>query len=186
MTFTGKLAACLRAAQAKGLKGTVTAHGNTGWEAKIEGVTNWQPWQYTPEELKKAADAGKTLPAIDVGYLMYEPGWAPGVQYPIVIKRTPKSEDVQTTLFQEQGYKHWGVLSFRGLYPQTPQQILEFRQKRGNMENFIREGKINYDLKHSRIDRPRIKVVDQKSDSTNSIEQMTRAYFRIWAFGLSH
>ena len=34
---------CLRAAQSKGPKGTVTAHGNTGWESKIKDVTNWQP-----------------------------------------------------------------------------------------------------------------------------------------------
>lgn len=83
----------LRATQAKGLKGTVSAHGNTGWENHIN-------------------DGG------------------------------------QTSLFSTQGYKHWGVLSFQGLYPKTPQEIIEFHQKRDNMENFIREGKINYDLKH--------------------------------------
>lgn len=139
---------CLRAAMAKSLKGTVTVHGNTGWESKIADVTNWTPWVYRPEEIKKAQESDRTLPIIDVGYMMYEPGWAPGVQYPIVIKRTPKSAEGQTTLFAEQGYKYWGVLSFRGLYPKTPQEILEFHQGRGNMENFIREGKINYDLKH--------------------------------------
>ena len=139
---------CLRAAQSKSLKGTVTAHGNTGWEAKIEDVTNWQPWVYTLEQIQKAEESGRSLPAVDVGFMMYEPGWAPGVKYPIVIKRTPKADDGQTLLLSEGGYKYWGVLSFRGLYPHTPQQILEFHQGRGNMENFIREGKINYDLKH--------------------------------------
>jgi len=38
-----------------------------------------------------------------------------------------------------------GVFFVRGLYPQQPQEILDFHQGRGNMENFIREGKINYD-----------------------------------------
>jgi hypothetical protein len=123
-------------------------HGNTGWESGIQDVVNWQPWVYTPEQIQKANESGRSLPAIDVGYMMYEPGWAPGVQYPIVIKRTPKDDEGQTTLLADGGYKYWGVLSFRGLYPQTPQEILEFHQGRGNMENFIREGKINYDLKH--------------------------------------
>jgi hypothetical protein len=140
--------ACLRAAQAKGLKGTVTAHGNTLWESRIDDVKNWAPWVYTPEQIAKASLSGRSLPKIDVGYMMYEPGWAPGAQYPIVIKRTPKSEGGQISLLDDGGYKYWGVLSFRGLYPKTVQEILEFHQGRGNMENFIREGKINYDLKH--------------------------------------
>lgn len=139
---------CLRAAQAKGLKGTVTVHGNTGWEAKIPDITNWQPWVYSLEQIKKANESGKALPAIDVGFMMYEPGWAQGVQYPVVVKRTPKDDGGQTTLLSDGNFKYWGVLSFRGLYPQTPQEILKFHQGRGNMENFIREGKINYDLKH--------------------------------------
>lgn len=139
---------CLRAVQSKSLKGTVTAHGNTGWATRISEVSNWQPWQYTEKEKQKALETGRSLPVLDVGYMMYEPGWAPGVQYPIVIKRTPKNDDGQTSLLNDGGYKYWGVLSFRGLYPQTPQQILEFHQGRGNMENFIREGKINFDLKH--------------------------------------
>jgi hypothetical protein len=139
---------CITSAQSRSLKGTVTVHGNTGWESRIAEVTNWVSWQYTEEQIKKAEESKRALPAIDVGYMMYEPGWAPGVQYPIVIKRTPKDDGGQTTLLVEGEYKYWGVLSFRGLYPKTPQEILEFHQGRGNMENFIREGKINYDLKH--------------------------------------
>ncbi len=54
------------------------------WEAKIPDITNWQPWVYTFEQIKKANELGKALPAIDVGFMMYEPGWAQGVQYPIV------------------------------------------------------------------------------------------------------
>lgn len=138
----------IRSAQSRGLKGTLTAHGNSGWENYIDEVNNWQPWVYTEEEKKKALEAGRALPEVHVGYWMYEPGWAPGVKYPVVIKRSRKSESEQTSLFAENEYKYWGVLSLRGLYPQTPQQILEFHQGRGNMENFIREGKINYDLKH--------------------------------------
>ncbi len=138
----------IRSAQSRSLKGTVTAHGNMGWESHIDEINNWTPWVFTEDEIKKANLRGKSLPQIDVGYMMYEPGWAPGVHYPIVVKRSLKRDDGQTSLLEEGQYKYWGVLSLRGLYPQTPQQILEFHQGRGNMENFIREGKINYDLKH--------------------------------------
>jgi hypothetical protein len=138
----------ITAAQSRGLKGTVTAHGNCKWESYIGDVSNWQPWVYTQVEIEKSIKSEKPLPEIHVGYWMYEPGWAPGVRYPIVIKRTRKNNGEQTSLFSENEYKYWGVLSLRGLYPQTPQEILEFHQGRGNMENFIREGKINYDLKH--------------------------------------
>lgn len=61
---------CLRAAQSKGLKGTVTAHGNTGWESKIADVTNWQPWKFTDEEIKKAQSQRRSLPVIDAGFMM--------------------------------------------------------------------------------------------------------------------
>lgn len=138
----------ITAAQSRSLKGTVTAHGNCRWESHIDEVTNWQPWVYSDEEIKKAEKKGRRLPEVSVGYWMYEPTWAPGVRYPIVIKRSLKDDSGQTSLFAEDQYKYWGVLSLRGLYPQTPQEILEFHQGRGNMENFIREGKINYDLKH--------------------------------------
>lgn len=138
----------IRAAQSRSLKGTVTAHGNCRWESHLDEVHNWQPWVYTEEEKQKALKRGRSLPEVSVGYWMYEPTWAPGVKYPIVIKRSLKDENGQTSLFAEDQYKYWGVLSLRGLYPHTPQEILEFHQKRGNMENFIREGKINYDLKH--------------------------------------
>jgi len=138
----------IEAAQSRSLKGTVTAHGNCKWESYIDEVSNWRPWVYTEDEIKKAASQGRSLPELSVGYWMYEPTWAPGVKYPIVIKRSFKNNNEQTTLFAEDQYKYWGVISLRGLYPQTPQEILEFHQGRGNMENFIREGKINYDLKH--------------------------------------
>jgi hypothetical protein len=140
---------CITAAISKGLKGTVTAHGNTGWASHISEIVNWKPWIYTLKEIEKAQEQGKKLPEIEVGYWMYEPGWAPGVEYPIVVKRTPKKEDEeQPSLINDERFKYWGVLSFRGLYPLTPQQILEIHQGRGHMENFIKEGKINYDLKH--------------------------------------
>ncbi len=138
----------LKSAQNRSLKGTVTAHGNCRWEDHIGEIRNWRPWVYTIEELKKAERLGRKLPEVSVGYWMYEPTWAPGVKYPIVVKRTFKENNAQTSLFVEDNYKYWGVMSLRGLYPQTPQEILEFNQGRGNMENFIREGKINYDLKH--------------------------------------
>lgn len=138
----------IRAAMGKSLKGTVTAHGNCNWESHIDEVTNWRPWQYTEAEIKRAQLKGQSLPEISVGVLMYSPSWAREVQYPIVIKRSPKNLKGQTSFFPEDNYKYWGVWSLRGLYPKSPQDILEFHQGRGNMENFIREGKINYDLKH--------------------------------------
>lgn len=138
----------LRAALSKSLKGTVTAHGNSKWESHIDEVTEWKPWIYTEKEIKKSMESGKPLPLVDIGILNYEPGWAKEVTYPIVIKRTRLKDEEQTSLFNDIKYKYWGVLSLRGVYPLSAQELLEFHQGRGNMENFIREGKINFDLKH--------------------------------------
>jgi len=141
-----RMNALLAASSSRQWKGSVREF--TPWVAPTIDTTRHEVRRCKPLDWRRPRNWAMEMCIQNQLAFLQKPGWAPGVQYPIVIKRTPKSEAGQTTLFQEQGYKYWGVLSFRGLYPQTPQEILEFHQGRGNMENFIREGKINYDLKH--------------------------------------
>jgi len=73
------------------LKGTSTVHGNIKWLDEVDGIDNWQPWQWTPQELEKSLKSGKPLPKIEVGYYMYRPGWAEGkISFPVIVKRTFK------------------------------------------------------------------------------------------------
>jgi hypothetical protein len=51
-------------------------------------------------------------------------------------------------LFEQEGFKYYGVVTNRSLFKHSAQEILEHHQKRGNSENFIREKKIHLDLRY--------------------------------------
>lgn len=151
---------CISTFLGKNLKGTITAHDNIKWSEQVGNIYNWRDWVYSEEEIKKAALAGITLPKIQVGYYMYRPQWAKkNIAFPVVIKRTftpyeRLSKKKRAKLEAEkkdprQGvWEHYAVLSLMGLYPKTPQQIVEFHCGRGQMENMIKEEKISFDLRH--------------------------------------
>lgn len=127
---------------------TITANdATTNWRAHVEEVSNWAGWQHSPEAVAKARERGMRLPTIEVGSFLWAPGWAENVRFNIVVKRTWVEEE-QASLF---GEGHWGYYAVVVALPQlkfTLQQVVEFHNKRGNAENFIREEKYGYDLKH--------------------------------------
>lgn len=135
----------IRACLKKNAFFTITAHGNTEWEKRISQVTDWKPWEYTEEEKKEAQKKKKNLPEIEVGSMLYQPGWSENVRFYIAVKRTPVE---QKGLFEQSGFKYYGVITNWSLFKNSPQKILEHHQKRGNSENFIREQKIHLDLYH--------------------------------------
>jgi hypothetical protein len=133
--------ACLR----HGAHFSITAHGNTGWESKTHSITDWKSWEYTLEELKWATAKKITLPEIEVGSMLYQPGWSENLRFQIVVKRTRIK---QGGLFDQEGWRYYAVITNWNLLYQKPQQLLEHHAKRGNAENFLREKKIHLDLKH--------------------------------------
>jgi hypothetical protein len=140
--------ACLR----HGARFTITAHGNIGWESKVGSITNWQPWKYTDEEITISEAKKRPLPEIEVGSMLYQPGWSENLRFYIVVKRTRVTQST-LDLFSPQGeaaegWKHYGVLTNWNLFQSSHQAVLEHHQKRGNSENFIREKKVHLDLKH--------------------------------------
>ena len=126
-------------------KFTITAHGNTGWESQVKNIQNWEPWVYTEEEKRIAALKKRELPEIELGSMHYSPEWAGNIRFNIVVKRTKVEK---TTLFEQDGYAHYGVMTNIDLFYNTKQWVMEHHQKRGNSENFLREKKIHFDLKH--------------------------------------
>lgn len=138
---------CLR----MGAKFTITAHGNTNWESKISEITNWTPWVYSDEEIAYSQAKKKPLPEIDVGTILYQPSWSENLRFTIVVKRTKVSVDSgKANLFEHAagGLRYYGVMTNWNLFYQSPQSVIEHHAKRGNSENFIREKKIHFDLKH--------------------------------------
>lgn len=136
------LRACLR----QGARFTITAHGNMGWESRVNEITNWEAWQYTEEEQKVAEKRKQSLPKAEVGSFLYQPSWNEGLRFQVVVVRTPTE---QRSLFDAVGFKHYAVLTNFDLFPEgSRQRVITHHRKRGNSENFIREKKIHLDLKH--------------------------------------
>ena len=134
------LRTCLRL----GYRFTITAHENMGWATDKNQITNWKPWVYSEEDKVRAEKRKKALPECEVGHYLYQPSWSQSIRFTIVVVRT-KSSDL-TLLSNE--WDHYAVMTNFSLFTNTDQQVIEHHRKRGNAENFIREEKYNYDLKH--------------------------------------
>jgi hypothetical protein len=150
--FRGDSAFCneevIRACLLNQLTFTITAHGNILWEESVaQGeVTEWKAWKYTEEE-KKAAEKAKTaLPQVELGSYQYAPSWASNIRFHVVVKRTWTEKPCPTA--SAPGWRYYAVLTNWNLFYNEQQEVMAFHQKRGNSENFIREGKYGYDLKH--------------------------------------
>ena len=128
-----------------GVRFTITAHGaTTHWESHLPEVDNWQPWEYSEEEIERAELDGVELRKVEVGSFHWRPSWNETLCFPVVIKRWPSE---QTDLFKGH-YEYYAVVTNHSLFKQTAQELIEHHNKRGNAENFITEGKYGYDLKH--------------------------------------
>ena len=126
---------------------TLTANdATTGWESKIDTITNWTRWEYSTEEFEQAKRKERSLANVEVGSFLWTPGWAENIRFLIVVKRTWK-ELPQGEVFGG-FWEYYGVVAGMPMQSFSLQQVIEHHNKRGNAENFIREEKYAYDLKH--------------------------------------
>lgn len=130
---------------ALGVLFTLTANqATTGWEDHISEITEWVPWEYSQAEKQHAILNEYTLAEVEVGRFYWRPSWNEVLRLPVVVKRTKV----------EQSTLHWGEWKYYGIVTNLPllewslQEVVQHHNKRGNAENFIREEKYGYDLKH--------------------------------------
>jgi hypothetical protein len=136
---------CIATSISLGVKFTFTAnHATTGWENHLEDIMKWEPWEYTEEEKKYAIEHETQLPIVELGRFYWQPSWNENLRLPVVVKRTKTDEP--TLFFGE--WKYYGVVTNLPLLNWSLQGVIEHHNKRGNAENFIREEKYGYDLKH--------------------------------------
>lgn len=127
---------------------TLTANqATTLWEDHIGEIEKWERWVYTSEEIKEALEQGRTLPEIELGRFYWQPSWNEVLRLPVVVKRQKYAQEEQMQLGKGI-YKHYGVVTSLPLVSWTLQEVMEHHNQRGNAENFIREEKYGYDLKH--------------------------------------
>ena len=151
----------IKSCMKRGLYFTLTAHdGTTGWKSKFaEAGLSWEPWVYSAEEIKKAKAREEELPKIEVSRFFWKPSWSDEkLMFPIVVKREWQSyankKEGQHTLFApdtvlEQGeWKYYAIVTNFDLSSWSLQAVMEFHQKRGHAENFVKEEKYNFKLKN--------------------------------------
>lgn len=131
-----------------GVSFTLTANqATTGWEDDIGEITEWVKWKYSEKEIRDAEYFGYELEEVWLGRFYWQPSWNEVLRIPIVVKRRHLRKDEQATLLGGE-WKYYGVATNLSLYDWTLQEVIEHHNKRGNAENFIREEKYGYDLKH--------------------------------------
>lgn len=135
---------CAEAIVGEGAKFTITAHGNTGWEDRVGSIMNWTPWEWKEDELEAFAGKKEEPPLIELGSMLYQPGWSENLRFYIVVKRTWRYDPK----LQTERWFYYGVLTNWDLFRNSLQSVVEFHNKRGNAENIIREHKYAFDLKH--------------------------------------
>lgn len=122
-----------------GLKYSLSAHdGRTQWKSHVDGISDWEAWKWTPEEIQWAVDNEEKLPTIEVGSYLWQPRWAMNIRIRIVVKRM--------WIEAKQQWKYHGIVT--NIFDLSKQGVVEHHNQRGNAENFIREGKYGYDLLH--------------------------------------
>ncbi len=129
-----------------GTQFTITANqATTMWEDHISEITSWQPYVFSEVAKAYALENKIALPEIELGRFYWRPSWNDTLRLPVVVKRTRVTD--QLSLIDGE-WKHYGVVTNISLHDWSFQEVIEHHNKRGNVENFIREEKYGYDLKH--------------------------------------
>jgi len=140
-----------------GVTYTIAAHDSTtNWRSHINEITEWTPWCYSKEDQEKADKQRKALPQIELGRFHWQPSWSDNIRIPVIVKRTwqeaclkEQEKDGQLMLIPVPAHwEHYAIITNWNLFQHSLQEVMEFYHKRGNAENFIREEKYGFDLKH--------------------------------------
>lgn len=148
-----------------GILFTITAHkSTTQWDRTFSKVgLDWQDWQYSEDDIKKSQKSEQPLPQSQIARFHWEPSWSKEtLKLPIIVKRTwmtySKLKDKAKkngqknffdldTVKEEGDWEYYAVVTNIDLSKWSMQEVFEHHRKRGNAENFIKEGKYNFNLK---------------------------------------
>jgi hypothetical protein len=126
---------------------TIAARKNIPWESEVEKLINsdWVEHTYTPEELLKLQKKKKTPNPKYYSRVYWTPSWAENLKFPLIVKKEWKEDP----FFQGSGHFHYhAVITNEDLFHNTFQDVYSRYLIRANMENFIKEAKMNFDAYH--------------------------------------
>jgi len=135
----------IKTCQANHTTFTISAPKTIKWNDNI-GEEGWVTWEYSAEEIKKYEKKNKKPPEIYLKKWMWQPGWSKTkLLFPVIIKKEWKPDK----FFEDCGNWHYhAVVTNMDLSKNSYQSVIESYRKRANIENHIKEYKINFDAKH--------------------------------------
>ncbi len=116
------------------------------WHNHLE-TRDWIMWDYKEDQITKLNKKKKLPPECYVSRWHWTPGWSRGVlKYPVVIKKEWREDEV---MGQSCGSFHYhAVATNEDLFQKEYQHVIESYKPRADVENMIKEFKINFDAKH--------------------------------------
>ena len=127
---------------------TISAPRTINWHKQIcEEGESWVEWEYSPQEIKKLKRKKLEPTECYVSRWHWTPSWSKGkLKYPVVIKKQWQEDEV---LGQKCGHFHYHAVATNcDLSKMSYQSIIEKYRPRADVENMIKEFKINFDAQH--------------------------------------
>ena len=125
---------------------TIAAPKTINWHENLENA-DWMNWRYSEEQLKKIKRKKQEPQPCFLTRKLWEPGFGKGLlKFPVIIKKEWRPDEV---FGQECGSYHFhAVATNKDLTRDSYQNVIETYRPRAEMENQIKEFKINFDAKH--------------------------------------
>ncbi|MBX9768386.1 MAG: transposase [Bdellovibrionales bacterium] len=136
----------IRTVQAHHSTFTIAAPKTIQWHNQVENA-EWQSWIYSEDQIKKLKKKKKSPPECYLTRWHWAPGFAEGkLMFPVIIKKEWREDEV---MGEACGSFHYhAVATNRDLSNKSYQSIIEAYRPRAEVENQIKEFKINFDAKH--------------------------------------
>lgn len=125
---------------------TIAAPKTIKWQDSIES-RDWVDWEYSEDDLKAFIKKKTESPKCHLARWHWEPTWAEKkLKFPVVIKKEWREDEV---MGQKCGSWHYhAVATNESLVHKKYQHVIEQYKPRADVENMIREFKLNFDAKN--------------------------------------
>ncbi len=136
----------IRTCQAHHVSFTFAAPKTIQWHEHLE-TREWQAWVYSDKQIEKLRKKKKHPTECLLARWHWSPGWSNGLlKFPVIIKKEWREDEV---FGQACGSYHFhAVATNLDLTQHSYQSIVEKYRPRAEMENQIKEFKINFDAQH--------------------------------------
>jgi hypothetical protein len=138
----------IRTCQSNHATFTIAAPKTINWHHHIdEETTAWGDWEYSDEEIKKLKKRNQKPTECYLARWHWSPSWSKNkLKFPVIIKKQWREDEVFGVSC---GLFHYhAVASNYDLSQKSYQSVIEDYRPRADVENMIKEFKINFDAQH--------------------------------------